>query len=56
MPYNDLFKESWRAFTDHPIKRLSDFDGKRVGVSSKVDFCKAFELCVMRNPDFPLHR
>ena len=30
MPYNDLFKESWRAFTDHPIKRLSDYDGKRV--------------------------
>ena len=33
MGYNDLFEESWRAFTDHPIKRLSDYDGKRVRLS-----------------------
>ena len=27
----DLFSETWRAFSRHPLKRLSDFEGKRVG-------------------------
>ena len=30
MAYGDLFADTWKAFTDHPVRRLSDYDGKRV--------------------------
>lgn len=30
LPYGDIFTEVWNAFTRHPLKRLSDFAGKKV--------------------------
>lgn len=36
MPYGDLFADSWKAFTDHPIIRLSNYDGKRLCVRDAV--------------------
>ena len=31
--YGDLFHETYQAFTDLPIKKLTDFEGKRVSLS-----------------------
>lgn len=30
MPFRDLFMETWDAFTSNPIKKLSDFAGRKV--------------------------
>ena len=34
MHYPELFGDSWKGFSKFPIKRLADFEGKRVMVSS----------------------
>ena len=32
MLFRDLFMETWDAFTSNPIKKLSDFAGKKVHI------------------------
>ncbi|XP_019622565.1 PREDICTED: EGF domain-specific O-linked N-acetylglucosamine transferase-like [Branchiostoma belcheri] len=34
--YWDLFVDTWRAFTDHPLLHIKDYDGKRVCVREAV--------------------
>ncbi|XP_035677616.1 EGF domain-specific O-linked N-acetylglucosamine transferase-like isoform X1 [Branchiostoma floridae] len=34
--YKDLFGATWRAFTDHSIQQLKDYDGKRVCVREAI--------------------
>ena len=36
MYYGDFFEVTWKAFSDHPVIYLKEYDGKRV--SSYVGF------------------
>ena len=44
--YPELFGETWKAFSQHPLQRLSDFEGKRVRNSLSIEGCvsKSAEL------------
>jgi len=35
-PYNDLFTDTWKAFTDHPVIPLRNYDNKTVFQHSKT--------------------
>ena len=48
-PYIDLFSETWKAFSRHPVKRLSDFEGKRVSTSQiSEDYFFCYVIWVTR--------
>lgn len=44
--YPELFGETWKAFSQQPLQRLSDFEGKRVRNSLSIEGCvsKSAEL------------
>ena len=53
-PYIDLFGETWKAFSRHPVKRLSDFEGKRVSQLIKSITNKGTLSSLLLPPSFLL--
>ncbi|CAH1265165.1 EOGT [Branchiostoma lanceolatum] len=45
--YMDMFGDAWRAFTDHPLIHLKDYDGKRVPGCNNSGLVRAFSRHVL---------